>query len=292
MANMLQDRVAVITGSSRGLGLAIAQAYARQGAQVVISSRTARTVAQAVDNLRAAGAQVTGLPCDVGDIVQVQALARHALDTFGRMDIWVNNAGLSAPYGATAHIPSDAFLPVIQTNITGTYNGSVIALRHFIPQKRGKLINLLGRGDDGSVKWQNGYSSSKVWVRNFTRALAAEYKNSGVDIFGFNPGLVRTEMLGRVDVMSGFENKVSPLRVVATLWGNNADVPAEKAAWLASDATNGKTGQMVSVLTRGFMFKRMFTRGIPMLFGRVQDMHEMEVISVPSVPELAAYPPG
>jgi NAD(P)-dependent dehydrogenase (short-subunit alcohol dehydrogenase family) len=277
---ILKDKVAVITGGSRGLGLAIAQTYARAGAKIVIASRTPRTVDLAVDSLRAAGYQATGLACDVADIDQVEALAQHAIQTFGRIDIWVNNAGLSAPYGPSAHIPSREFQTVIDTNITGTYNGSIVAMRYFLAQKSGKLINLLGRGDTGSIALQNAYSSSKVWVRNFTKSLAAEYKNSGVDIFGFNPGLVKTDMLSNVHAVMGYEDKMTPLRFVAMLWGNEADVPAEKALWLASSATNGRSGLFVTVLTKWMMLSRLAALPFNYYFDRSTKLLDLNITSV------------
>ena len=283
----LKDKVAVITGGSRGLGLAIAQAYAHAGAKVVIASRTSRTVETALEQLRAGGAQATGLACDVADLAQMEALAAHAVKSFGRIDIWVNNAGLSAPYGPTAHIPASAFSQVINTNIVGTYNGSVVAMRYFVPQKSGKLINLLGRGDTGAIKYQNAYSSSKVWVRNFTKALASEYSESGVDVFGFNPGLVRTDMLSQVHAVSGYESKVKVIRFVAALWGNEADVPAKKALWLASSATNGKSGRMVTVLTPGFMLGRLFSAGLGWLMRAPLELMDLKISSVEPVMELA-----
>jgi NAD(P)-dependent dehydrogenase (short-subunit alcohol dehydrogenase family) len=279
---ILKDKVAVITGGSRGLGLAIAQAYARAGAKVVIASRMLRAVTQAVDSLRASGYQAEGLACDVADMTQVEALAQHAIQTFGRIDIWVNNAGLSAPYGPTAHIPSSVFLTVINTNIIGTYNGSVVAMRYFLAQKSGKLINLLGRGDTGSIPLQNAYSSSKVWVRNFTKILAAEYKDSGVDVFGFNPGLVKTDMLSNVHAVKGYEEQMNPLRFVAMLWGNEADVPAAKALWLASSATTGKNGLMVTVLTKWVMFSRLLGLPFRKLFNRSTELLELHITSVES----------
>jgi NAD(P)-dependent dehydrogenase (short-subunit alcohol dehydrogenase family) len=174
MKSVLQDKVAVITGGSRGLGLSIAQMYALAGAKVVIASRSAQSVDLAVDSLREAGYPATGIACNVADIAQVEELAEHAIQTFGRIDIWVNNAGLSAPYGPTVHIPASDFMNVVGTNIIGIYNGSTVAMRHFLKQKSGKLINLLGRGDNGAIPMQNAYSSSKVWVRNFTKVLAQE----------------------------------------------------------------------------------------------------------------------
>lgn len=270
MKGILQNKVAVITGGSRGLGYAIAEVYGREGAKVVIASRTQRAVDEAVRKLQGNGVQTAGLACDVSDIQQVEELAEFAIRTFGKIDIWVNNAGLSAPYGPTAHIPSEDFKNVIDTNITGTYNGSVTAMRYFVKQKSGKLINLLGRGENGSIALQNAYSSSKVWVRNFTKALAKEYKDSGVDVFGFNPGLVKTEMLSQVEAVSGYEHKMNPLRFVAMLWGNEADVPAQKALWLASSATDGRSGMQVTVLTAWFMLSRLFA--LP--FGRLMKQHQ------------------
>lgn len=277
---ILKDKVAVITGGSRGLGLAIAQIYASAGAKVVIASRTLRSVDLAVDSLRANGYQAAGFVCDVADISQVEILAQHAIQTFGRIDIWINNAGLSAPYGPTAHIPSADFMNVIHTNITGTYNGSVVAMRYFFPQKSGKLINLLGRGDKGSISLQNAYSSSKVWVRNFTKTLANEYKNSGVEVFGFNPGLVKTEMLSDVHAIKGYEKNMKPLSFIAMLWGNEADVPAKKALWLASSATDGKNGMQVTVMTAAFMLSRLLALPFQWLFNRPLDMLDLNITSV------------
>ncbi len=249
MANKLRGKVAVITGGTRGLGRAIAEAYAREGAAVVVGSRSEKAVRAAVDELRAAGHRADGQPCDVGDFEQVRALAERARATFGGFDIWVNNAGLSGVYGPTLSTSRARFDKVVQTNIYGTYNGSRVALEHFLGQGRGKLINVVGRGDTGPVPLQNAYASSKAWVRNFTLALASEYRSSGVGIFAFNPGLVITEMLTEVEVASGYEQRVRPLNTVIALWGEPPQVAARKAVWLASPATDGKTGLAVTVLT-------------------------------------------
>ncbi|MBI3161182.1 MAG: SDR family oxidoreductase [Chloroflexi bacterium] len=277
---ILKDKVAVITGGSRGLGLALAQTYARAGAHVVIASRTSKTVNNVVEALRQSGYQAAGLACDVADMEQVETLAQIAFRSFGRLDIWVNNAGLSAPYGPTAHIPNSDFLNVINTNIVGTYNGSIAAMRYFIRQHSGKLINLLGRGDTGAIALQNAYSSSKVWIRNFTKALAKEYKDSGVDVFGFNPGLVKTDMLSNVHAVEGYEKKMNPLRYVAMLWGNDADVPAQKALWLASPASDGRNGLMTTVLTKRLMFSRLIGLPFRRLSKRSTELLELNVTAV------------
>ena len=223
---------------------------------MVIASRSKKSVDAAVQSILAKGQRATGLPCDVGDLAQVEALAAHAVATFGRLDIWVNNAGLSAPYGPTAHLPSSEFQATVNTNIVGVYNGSVTAIRHFAPQRSGKLINLLGRGDNQPVPFQNAYASSKTWVRSFTAALAREYADSGVGIYAFNPGLVTTEMLSQVSAVQGYEARLAPLTKVVSVLGNPPEVPAERALWIASSATDGRTGLNVQVITPTFLLAR------------------------------------
>ena len=158
----LTGNVIVITGSTRGLGLAIAQACSQAGAAVVVSSRHAAAVAATVDAICAAGGQATGAACDVGNLSQVVALRDLALTRFGRLDAWVNNAGISGVYGPTLDVPVSAFENIFRTNILGTYYGSIVALQHFVDQRRGKLINMLGAGDRGVRPLQNAYGTSKV----------------------------------------------------------------------------------------------------------------------------------
>ncbi len=280
---ILQDKVAVITGGSRGLGLAIAEAYTREGAAVVIASRSQKSVDAAVQGLQAQGRRATGFACDVADLAQVQALAAHGLTVFGRLDVWVNNAGLSAPYGPTAHLPSDDFLRTVNTNIIGVYNGSVTALRHFVPQKHGKLINLLGRGDNQPVPLQNAYASSKTWVRAFTTALAKEYADSGVGVYAFNPGLVTTEMLSQVQAVAGYEEQLNPLKSVVRFLGNPPEVPAERALWIASSATDGRTGLSVRVLTPGFLASRAVRAAVRWITRRQDPEMPLHVETVRSV---------
>jgi NAD(P)-dependent dehydrogenase (short-subunit alcohol dehydrogenase family) len=278
----LNNKVAVITGGTRGLGLAMAQAYAREGAAMVIASRSVRSVDQALHLLKQQGAQVDGLACDVSDRAQVQALADRAVQVFGRFDIWVNNAGLGAPYGPSAAVPADRFEAVLQTNIWGNYYGSIAAMQHFVPRGSGKLINLLGRGDSAPVPLQNAYASSKAWLKNFTLALAKEYRTSGVGVYAFNPGLVLTDMLSNLEAVAGYETQMNPLRFVTRLWANPPEVPAQKAVWIASAATDGKTGLQVRVLTPRFMLTGLLREAARRVTGRAEPIEPLQVKVVPS----------
>jgi pyruvate,water dikinase len=254
--NALQDKVAVITGGSRGLGLAIAKAYTQEGARVVIGSRSSTSIEQAITAIRSQGGQATGQPCDVMDLEQVQSLAQHALREFGRLDIWVNNAGIGAPIGPTIHIPPKYMNEVINTNINGVYNGSWTAMQHFLQQGAGKLINISGRGEKTPTPNFNPYGASKSWIYSFTMALAKEYRHSGVGVFLFQPGLVRSDMMGHLYFIEGYEEELLRIfRVVARLFSLPPHLPSQKAVWLASEATDGQTGLHVNLLRPGTMLK-------------------------------------
>jgi glucose 1-dehydrogenase len=242
----LDGKVAVITGASRGLGLAMAQLFARQGARVVLSARSKKAIEQAAQELRSAGLTAEAFACDVSDPKQIDGLARFALKKYGCFDIWVNNAGVGGPYGATLNIAPRDFLSVLNTNLFGTYYGSVTALRHFLPRKTGKLINILGAGDRNPAPNQNPYGSSKSWIRVFTLALAREYKDSGVGVFAFQPGLMDTGLLTEVETYAEYEKRlqgVMPFLIRAI--GQRPELPARKVLRLASSATDGKTGRYV-----------------------------------------------
>lgn len=288
----LENKVAVITGSTRGLGLAIAQAYAREGASVVAASRSAESVQKVVDSLQSQGARASGIACDVGELSQVEALAAHALDAFGQFDIWVNNAGISAPYGPTIHVQPEAFVRTVQTNVLGTYHGSIVAMQHFLPKGAGKLINILGRGSREPSPMQNAYAASKAWIRNFTLTLAREYKNSGVGIFAFNPGMMRTELLTRVEVVAGYEASLNPLATIIRMWATPPQAPARKAVWLASAATDGRTGLEVREMTAIRLSGGLLAEGLRRLAGKKPDETRPTLIPVPpAIPPLRREKP-
>jgi len=279
---ILDGKVAVITGSTRGLGLAIAQAYAFEGAAVVISSRSDWAVQQTIDLLKSSGMRAAGLAADVADLAQVQALAKKAVQTFGKIDIWVNNAGTTGPYGPTDGLDPQVFTGVVQTNILGTYHGSLTALHIFKKQETGKLINMLGMGYKKPAPWQNVYGSSKVWIRHFTKALAEENKRfPGIGIYALNPGMVLTDLLTHFEVVAGSEERLNVFPTIVRMWAKPGEVPARKAVWLASAATDDKTGLETNVFSQWVMLKGAVREGLRRLLGQKapeQDI-QMKVIA-------------
>lgn len=195
MENQLKDKVVVITGSTRGFGYAAAQELLKTGANVVVSGRSKKALDQASRALSDFG-NVTCLPCDVREENQVYDLARRAVEKFGRIDIWINNAGYSAGSGITLDIPPAKILDMFLANDLGTFYGTQAALHFMLDRKEGLLINLYGAGSNGKAASPMGmYATTKAWVTSFTRTLAKEIRGSGVRLMAFSPGMMLTDML-------------------------------------------------------------------------------------------------
>ena len=191
----LKDRIVVVTGSTRGLGYAIAAAMLEAGATVVLSGRSEAGLQRALASLRGAG-PVEGLVCDVREERQVYALARQAAARHGRIDVWVNNAGYSASAGRMLDTPPGRAIDMFLANDMGTLYGAQAALHFMRPRHEGMLVNLYGAGAFLRPASPTGlYGASKAWAASFTRTLAEEIRGSGVRLLGFSPGMLLTDML-------------------------------------------------------------------------------------------------
>jgi NAD(P)-dependent dehydrogenase (short-subunit alcohol dehydrogenase family) len=205
------------------------------------------------------------------------------------LDIWVNNAGIAGISGPTAHIAPEELSRVFQTNILGVLHGSWVALQHMVPQGRGKVINMLGMGDRRPAPLQNAYGSSKAWVRAFTLALAQEYKDSGVGVFLLQPGLMHTDLMYKLDVVEGYAERLKVLETIMRMWANPPAVPAQRALWLASAATDGRTGLEARVPGIGRMLGGALRELARRLLGRPAPPLGFDIHPVP--PALTP-PPG
>ncbi len=290
---VLSGQVAVVTGATKGLGLAIAREFLNSGASVMIASRREAAVNETVASLGAACGDLARVRCmaaDVADLAQVEALGKAANGWHGHLDVWVNNAGITAPYGPSMALHPHAFTGVVHTNVLGTYHGSLVALRYLVPRGQGRLINILGRGDRQVVPYLATYGASKAWVRAFTLALASEYRATGVGIHAFNPGLMRTDFMTETEAITGFGSKLRALRVVLRLIGTDPEVPARTVVWLASRATEGKTGLEKAVFGRLGLMGHSAREGIAWLRGKVGPV-ELKIREVPASGP-SAPPPG
>ena len=196
----MKDRIVVITGSTRGFGYAIARAMLEAGATVVISGRSERALTRAARTLGKLG-RVFALRCDVRVERQVYALARRVVREFGRIDVWVNNAGYSAVAGMMVDIQPKEALDMFLANDLGTLYGTRAALHFMVPRQTGTLVNVYGAGSFLRPASPTGlYGATKAWITSFTRSLAKEISGSGVRLIGFSPGMLLTDMLQKPTV--------------------------------------------------------------------------------------------
>jgi short-subunit dehydrogenase len=176
----LAQQVIVITGATSGIGLTTARMAARQGAKLVVAARDEDALDQLVREIKAGGGEALAFPVDVGINDQVEALGKAAVQRFGRIDTWVNNAGISI-YGRHEDIPLKDQEHLFQTNFWGVVHGSMVALG-LMKKTGGALINLGSELSDRAVPLQGMYSASKHAVKGFTDSLRMEIEKDGVPI--------------------------------------------------------------------------------------------------------------
>ncbi|NPA06812.1 MAG: SDR family oxidoreductase [Chloroflexi bacterium] len=229
------DQVVVITGAARGFGFALAQAFMRAGARVVISDLHADAVAQAVEALAAIG-PVRGWAADVRSLEQMRMLAQRTLQTWGRFDVWVNNAGLASPSGELVDMAPEDARRIWETNALGVFHGTKVALAHFLPRDQGTLVNIYGAGSFLRPHSPAGlYAASKAWITSFTRTLAKELRGSGVRVIGFHPGVMPTAMLTHVQVRGERgEERLRRVSWVLRALGRPPEVPARRLVELVA----------------------------------------------------------
>lgn len=235
----------VVTGSTRGLGFALADAFLDTDCAVMVSGRDGRAVGECVDRLRAkhTNASVEGTPADMSRIEDAEALFLAAKDAFGRVDLWINNAGLGGRAVPLVDKKAPDVGAVVGANLTGTMNGCVVALAGMQAQGSGQIFNTEGFGSDGMKRDGMAiYGATKQAVRYFTRSIVKELAGGPVLIGTIVPGLIVSDML--VEQYKA----ASPRR--RGLYAAAADLPETIAANLAPRLLgNRKHGAVVAWLT-------------------------------------------
>ena len=251
---------AVITGSTKGIGFALSRELVHRGHHVAVSGRSQEAVDEAVGKLTpeaAEGARVVGVPTDVTDPTQVQALWDAAADAFGSVDLWVNNAGVAYTMRTIVETTSDEVATMVGTNMLGTINGSQVAVRGMTAAGRGQLFNILGGGSDGSVRPGMGvYSTTKRGLDMFTKALVKEVDGTPVRVGQVRPGILITD--GWLREAASHPESVQSQRKMVNILSDHVDdvAPYLVERMLAST----KNGDSIAWLTNGRMMKK-FLRG-------------------------------
>ena len=176
-SNMLEDKVTLITGASQGLGRALALAFAREGARVVVNARSEESIRPVAEEVEGTGAEVLAVAADVSKSADVERLVDETVERFGRIDVLVNNAGLLGPRVGIEEYPEDEWRRVIDANLTGPFLVSKAAIPH-LPEG-GSIINVVsGVSVEGRAEW-GAYSVSKFGMEGLTQILAAELAGRG-----------------------------------------------------------------------------------------------------------------
>jgi 3-oxoacyl-[acyl-carrier protein] reductase len=251
----LKGRSTIITGGNRGLGQAIASAFVRAGANVLLVGQDEHSLHQTESGLRPlvrfSDQRVDTIPADVSQPSAVEAILQRAHDMLPGLTILVNNAGVYGPIGLVEDVDWTAWVTAVQVNLLGT----VLMCRAVLPALRragyGKIINLSGGGATGPLPRFSAYAAAKAAVVRFTETLAEEVRGAGVDVNAIAPGALNTRLLDQV-LDAGPEKAGRAFYERALKQREQGGVPLDKGAnlavFLASAASDGITGRLLSAV--------------------------------------------
>jgi len=251
----------VITGSTRGIGFGMADSFLARGCFVTVSGRTEESVARATGSLRQEhpAERVFGYPCDVRDPSRLEALWRESKSKFGKVDIWINNAGFSGPQKMIKENSASQAKQIIDTNLLGVIYGSQVAVRGMMLQGHGHIYNMEGAGSRGRM--HDGlilYGTSKYGASYFTRGLISETAGSPLIVGSLSPGMVITDFL-----LSQYENRPEDWDRAKRIFNIIADRVETVTPWLVDRILeNKKHGVHISWASRGRMIFRFLTAPI------------------------------
>jgi len=239
----LKDKVAVVTGGSRGIGRAIAIELARRGAKVVVNyNASAGAAEEVVAAIQASGGTAMAAKADVSKLDQAQALIKAATEAYSRLDILVNNAGTTRDM-LLAIMKEEDWDTVLATNLKSAFNCCKAVLRPMMRQKYGRIVNITSVSGIAGNAGQANYSASKAGLIGFTKSLAKEVGSRNITVNAVAPGFVETDLTKDLPAeLKEAATKATPLG----RWGTGEDV-AYAVAFLASDEAAFITGQTLSV---------------------------------------------
>jgi len=238
----LENQVALVTGASRGIGLAIARRFCQAGAGVVVCSRSEGTIQSVTQKLTAEGFQIKAMVADISNRDEVDALVAFTLDQFSKIDILVNNAGITQD-ALLMRMKDDDWDHVIQTNLTGTFYCTRSVIRPMIRQKSGRIINISSIVGTIGNAGQANYAASKAGIIGFTKSVAKEVASRGITANVIAPGFITTDMTAQLSEAD--RERMLELIPLGRL-GIPEDI-AEAAFFLGSPVSGYITGQVIHV---------------------------------------------
>lgn len=241
-ANMLEGKVALVTGGARGIGKAVALALAAEGSDIIIADIDEEEAGRAAREIEAAGRKAGVIAADVNDGAALEEKIKYCLDNFGRIDILVNNAGITRDALLMRMKDSD-WKDVLETNLTGVFNWTRALARIMMKQKGGRIINMASVIGITGNPGQANYSASKAGLIGLTKSAAREFASRNITVNAVAPGFIETRMTEKLpdDVRKKVLESV-PMR----RWGSPEEV-ASAVLFLASDMASYITGQVLIV---------------------------------------------
>jgi len=239
----LKDKVAIVTGSSRGIGRAIAELFAEAGAKVVVSSRTAEACEPVAEAIRAAGGEALVVPCHIGKKEQLQNLVDKTIEAYGRIDVLIGNAAINPVYGSMSELTDEAFDKIMGTNVRSTWQLCEMVLPGMAENGGGAVVLLSSIAGIRGNAVIGAYGMSKAAEAALARNLAVEWGPKNIRVNALAPGLVKTDFAKALwedpERLARAENQ-TPLRRI----GDPKDI-AGTALFLATDASAYVTGQTI-----------------------------------------------
>jgi 3-oxoacyl-[acyl-carrier protein] reductase len=238
-----KDKVAIVTGASRGIGRAIALEFGSLGARVVVNyNSSAEAADEVVEAIRAHGSDAVAIQADVSDFDQAKDLIQKGIEHFGELHILVNNAGITRD-GLIMTMSEDDWDAVATTNLKSTFNCSKAAIRHMMRKRYGRIINIASISGMMGNAGQTNYSASKAGQLGFTKALAREVASRNITVNAVAPGFIETDIWDTVpeDIQTGLMD-VIPLGRIGT-----PEEVAKAVAFLASEEAAYITGHTLTV---------------------------------------------
>ncbi len=240
---MIEQKVAVVTGASRGIGRAIARELASKGVFVIINYNGSKERAEEVKaEIEKDGGSAAVYQCNVSQFDECERFLKDVVKEYGRIDILVNNAGITRD-GLLMKMSEEDFDRVIDVNLKGTFNTIRFASRQMLKQRSGRIINMSSVVGISGNAGQANYASSKAGVIGLTKATARELASRGITVNAVAPGFIETEM---TDVLSDAVKEASVAQIPLGRFGKPEDI-AKTVAFLASDDAGYITGQVIQV---------------------------------------------